>query len=591
MRDGVLRPALDDDVLQAAISRWQFGDWPSLCRLDEEVLGEHQDKAALVLLCAVSCFQTGELEKGKRLLRLARQAGVSRQTIGAMLASGIENTLGRAAALLGGPARSKAHFENAIRLAPVAGDMRLLSQARQREQLTQLAAQFGLPAASFEQPAASAVAQVPALRAEHTAVLELGPAWSGNTVNTVIFRHHGVVTWGEHQYTAFYADSRHIRIVRRHLATNALETRDLQGEYNVRDAHNCISLGVDRAGCIHMSYDHHATRLRYRRSLKPESIAEWSDELLMTGVSEEKVTYPTFILPHDGYPLALLYRDGTQNKGSARIKTYDEETQSWADRPVPVLSGSDQKPWTSNAYWNHPAIGSDGTLHLSFVWRTGILGESQLVNNINIGHAWSPDNGLTWFTSRGLPYKLPITQVTAEVVWATPPGSNLINQTSMALDSANRPHIMFYANDARGIPQYQRIWFDGHTWQQQTVTQRDVTFNLTGRGTLRIPISRPEVVIDAQDRVYAIGRGDFSRDRLVAMRLDGASDGEAASQLLWPEPLGFAEPVLDRTRWVRDKILTFFVLRTDQPNGDRCGDATTTDTARLVDIELQGMDE
>lgn len=56
-----------------------------------------------------------------------------------------------------------------------------------------------------------------------------------------------------------------------------------------------------------------------------------TDEMPMTGKAEDRVTYPTFILPHHGFPLTLLYRDGVHNKGNARLKTYDEGTQSWTD--------------------------------------------------------------------------------------------------------------------------------------------------------------------------------------------------------------------------------------------------------------------
>jgi tetratricopeptide (TPR) repeat protein len=582
----------DDTVLERARTQWQFGDWESLAALDPVTFEHHPERAKLVLLSAAGHLQCERYQKAREYLQLAIKWGCGKKLIARVMVSSVHNSLGRAAAIDQRHEKAITHFEHALRAGSPGSETRLQVHARMSEQMAQLQLlNEGLlkgSSVSVTEEKLSYPHSIKDLdrRPAITAVLELGPAWSGNTVNTVIFRHHGVVTWGDYQYAAFYVDERHMRIVRRHLFTNTLETHDILGEFNLQDAHNSISLGVDRSGHIHISYDHHATSLRYRRSLEPESIGGWTDELPMTGLHEEQVTYPTFILPRAGHPLTLLYRDGTHNKGCARLKTYDEQKQIWVDRPEPILSGSDQKPWTSNAYWNHPAIGSDGSLHLSFVWRTGVLGEKQLVNNINIGYAWSPDNGLNWFTPKGLPYVLPITQVNAEVVWPIPPGSNLINQTSMALDSANRPHIIFYANDAQGIPQYQRIWFDGRQWQHQIVTQRVAPFNLTGSGTLQIPISRPEILIDAQDRVYAIGRGDFSQDCLVALRLDGVADGNAVNQSLWSEPLGFAEPVLDRTRWQRDRALSLFIQKSNQPNGDSHHEVSF-DTAWLIDIELQ----
>jgi hypothetical protein len=434
----------------------------------------------------------------------------------------------------------------------------------------------------------------PPFEIQQLAVHNLGDAWAANTINTVIFRHHGILTCGGWQFTAFYADEHTLRLVQRDLAADVIETFDIRGEYNLRDAHNSISLGIDRAGYLHVSYDHHGTRLRYRRSSSPHSVHGWTDELPMTGAHEEKVTYPSFILPPQGQsksasnvPLMLLYRDGSWNKGSARIKTYDETTQSWEDRPTPILSGAEQKPWTSNAYWNHPVTGTDGSLHLSFVWRTDSIGEEQRINNINVCYARSLDNGLTWHTSHNRPYQLPITQVNAETVHPVSPGCNLINQTSMALDSQNRPHIVFYSDDPDGIPQYQHLWFDGKAWHHQFVSQRTEAFTLMGKGTLQIPISRPEVVIDRADSVYVIYRGDLTDNRMAVTRLSAPDYSFTPEHtcIAWDEDLGYAEPIIDRHRWQQDNILTMLVQQSRQPDGDRTHDLLNTPVT-LIDLSL-----
>ncbi|MFD2113973.1 BNR repeat-containing protein [Thiorhodococcus fuscus] len=415
----------------------------------------------------------------------------------------------------------------------------------------------------------------------------LGNAWAGNTINTVIFRHHGILTDGKTQYTAFYVDTHTLRLVQRDLATDSLTTHDLRGEYNLRDAHNSVSLGQDRQGHLHISYDHHATQLRYRRSIKPGDITAWSDELPMTGSHEEKVTYPTFILPHHEFPLTFLYRDGRHNKGTARLKTYDEATEIWANHPQAILSGAEQKPWTSNAYWNHPAVGADGLLHLSFVWRTHPLGEEQRINNINIGYACSHDNGLTWQTSHRRPYRLPITQVNAETIHPVSPGSNLINQTSMALDSHNWSHIVFYADDPVGVPQYQHLWFDGRVWHHQFVSKRTQGFSLQGGGTLQIPISRPEIVIDRHDNAYIITRGDHTQNRLAATLLPAPNYIYQPHniQILADEDIGFAEPIIDRERWQKENMLTLLVQYNEQPNHDT-GHRAVQYPISLIDIQL-----
>lgn len=405
------------------------------------------------------------------------------------------------------------------------------------------------------------------------ACIDLGDAWAGNTVNTVIFRHHGILTKDGYQYTAFYIDEFTLRVVQRQLKNNDFYTFDIKGQFNLKDAHNSISLGIDREGCLHMSYDHHGTRLRYRRSINSHDIASWTDELSMTGAYEDKVTYPTFILPHHEFPLTMLYRDGTHNKGSARIKVYEENEKSWKDYPTAILSGADNQPWTSNAYWNHPAIGADGSLHLSFVWRTEMLGEQQLVNNVNIGYAWSPDNGVSWFTSLGKPCRLPITQVNAETVWPISPGSNLMNQCSMALDSNNRPHIAYYANDINGIPQYQHLWFDGAGWHQTQVSKRKSTFSLKGSGTLSIPLSRPEILISSDDDVIILKRSDETEScmSISVLRFDKNDEIYRLHErnlVIWQSSVGYSEPVIDRERWKIENRLTVLLQRCLQKNGD-----------------------
>lgn len=554
---------IDHNLLTLAFTHWQFGDWHKLAELSSRPLEHQPDRAKLALLIATGHYALGNTSDAREGLLQAMAWGCEQKLIRQMLVSGVYCTLGRAAAAADMAEEAAAHFCASIQIGiSNHGDIALLAQSRTRQQFEQL----GLPPPATK----TAEADTAAFHPEQVAQIELGQAWAANTVNTVVFRYHGILTLQDYQYTAFYANEQTLRVAQRNLLTNEATTIDVPGNYNLRDAHNSISLGADRAGHLHMCYDHHATQLRYKRSLQPHDISVWTDELVMTGAHEERVTYPTFILPHHGYPLTLLYRDGIHNKGSARIKTYDEGKQAWTDHPVAILSGTDQKPWTSNAYWNHPAVGTDGALHLSFVWRIQGMGEAEVVNNVNICYAVSPDNGYTWFTLLGHPYKLPITQVNAETVWPIAPSSNLINQCSMALDSDNRPHIVFYANDTNGIPQYQHLWFNGKKWQLSIISNRLEPFQLAGGGTLQIPISRPVIVIDQADNVYTVYRGDITNDRLTATKLipPEYEYKPTNSSVLNSNDLMFAEPVIDHSRWIRDNVLSNLTQTNDQPNHD-----------------------
>lgn len=602
----------DAGLLDRARTQWMIGDWGGLVGIQDETVATHPDRARLALLIGAARLQLGDLEGGRSLLRQAAGWGIDRRVMARLLIAGVHNTLGRASALLleTNVQRMERHFASALDVG--IGEIALhptLRLSAVAHRMAEISPDLGLPLESppnFSLRSTSADIRgqtlirslgrsasdlhhvAPVVR--HTAVHDLGMAWASNTVNTVIFRHHAVVTDDDYQFTAFYVDESVLRVVRRHLPSDSLETYDIPGTYNLVDAHNSISLGVDRDGHLHICYDHHGTQLRYRRALLPWSIGDWSDEIPMTGLHEQRVTYPCFIhgsLTGERSPLLLLYRDGIWNKGAARLKQYDEGSARWSDVADAVLSGSDQKPWTSNPYWNHPARGRDGVLHLSFVWRTHSLGEEGRINNVNIGYAKSPDNGRTWLTSRGRPCQVPMTQVNSETALAVAPGSNLINQCSMALDSCDRPHIVFYADDSTGIPQYQHLWFDGSSWRHQLISKRTRIFALEGAGTLQIPISRPEIFVDRMDQVFVLMRGDLTHDRMAVLKLcppDYAFD-EGALTTLWDEDLGHAEPIIDRVRWSRDGILTMLLQHNRQPQGDEPSTRTFTPVA-LVDFSI-----
>lgn len=589
---------LDENLLERTRIQWQFGDWDRLAKINRDEISHHPERAKLALLAAAGHMQQGNIGSVKMFARLAQDWGCSKKLISQILIAGVYNTLGRIAAINDENERALKHFELAIASGTPSGEIRLLTQARLGEQLVQLGLSARGNILTQIRPINN-LRQMQTFSTKHNQQTfaitliskhSLGDAWAANTINTVIFRHHGILTSGNYQYTSFYIDEHTLHLVRHNLLTKNIDTYDIFGDFNLRDAHNSISLGIDRAGYLHISYDHHATHLRYRRAVVPYGISAWTDELTMTGINEDRVTYPTFILPHHDQPLTMLYRDGIHNKGSARLKTYSEVGQSWTDHQLPVLSGADQKPWTCNAYWNHPAIGSDDSLHLSFVWRTHAIGKEIRINNINIGYACSYDNGQSWVTSHNRPYHLPITPVNAETVYPVSPGSNLINQTSMALDNYNHPHIVFYSDDLDGIPQYQHLWFDGKAWHHQFISNRTEAFNLEGNGTLQIPISRPEIVIDFQGNAYVIYRGDFTDNRMVATLLSAPDYcyHPTNTQVIWEEDLGFAEPIIDRSRWQRDNILTLLLQHNYQPNYD-VGALALSRPVSLVDISFSWL--
>jgi hypothetical protein len=110
------------------------------------------------------------------------------------------------------------------------------------------------------------------------------------------------------------------------------------------------------------------------------------------------------------------------------------------------------------------------------------------------------------------------------------------------------------------------MWHDGHVWRTRQLRGAHEGFELKGKGTLNLPMSRPDLVLDRLDRAWLLYRRGDARNRLVAVRLDPPKyrEDEAKTFLLWSRELGAAEPVVDRGRLALDGVLSLLLQRTEQ---------------------------
>ena len=127
----------DEGLLDRARTQWQFGDWLALAQLSEEQIQYHPDRAKLALLSASGRQQAGDAAEGKRYMRLAMDWGCNPRLVKQILISGMHNSLGRAAAILGQEQQAFKHFEAAIDTGSPNAD-RLVKAARVSFQLNQL---------------------------------------------------------------------------------------------------------------------------------------------------------------------------------------------------------------------------------------------------------------------------------------------------------------------------------------------------------------------------------------------------------------------------------------------------------------------
>jgi hypothetical protein len=393
----------------------------------------------------------------------------------------------------------------------------------------------------------------------------VGEGWAKNQVNAVIFRRNSVVSHGPWQYAAFYDAGLRVVLAKRRLGATRWEVRRTQYTGDARDAHRSISIAVDGRGFLHLVWNQHDSPLQYCRGLRPGSL-ELSAQTQMLGEREGRVTYPEFYgLPGGG--LLFLYRDGASGGGNLVLNRYDSKTGRWTRLQDRLIDGEGER----NAYWQATVDGR-GVIHLSWVWRE----TPDVATNHDLCYAKSADGGRTWLKSTGEPYRLPVTAANAEYVRRVPQGSELINQTSMTADASGRPYIATYWRPAgTQVPQYHLVYQDGRGWRTVQVTRRTTSFSLSGLGTRRIPVSRPQVVVRERrgaPEVFVLFRDEERGGRVSVAACTRLPGGACAVSDLTEEPVGMWEPTYDPEVWRRRRELHLFVQRVGQGQGETTED-------------------
>jgi hypothetical protein len=335
---------------------------------------------------------------------------------------------------------------------------------------------------------------------------------------------------------------------------------------NVNDAHNCISIMIDGEGYLHVAWDHHNSPLNYTRSKRPLSL-DLEEKQAMTGVLEDKVTYPGFYKMRNG-DLLFMYRDGGSGNGNLVLNSYRTQTKQWVRLHSNLIDGEDIR----NAYWQ-ACTDDKGGIHLSWVWRE----TPDVASNHDMCYARSEDGGETWTNSKGNRYELPITAETAEYSGIIPQNSELINQTSMITDKEGNPYIATYYRKADSqIPQYHIIYLDSHKqWKDVSLDFRKTPFSLSGLGTKKIPISRPQLICRDRDgkRQFFLIYRDEERDSKVSMAIcDNLSVNQWQVEDLTSYSVGEWEPTFDTELWRNQQKLNLFVQKVEQGDGEKISD-------------------
>ena len=387
----------------------------------------------------------------------------------------------------------------------------------------------------------------------------IGLGWAQNSINTVIFRRNSVVSHKGIQYAAYYDPEGNVMLAKRSIGNNNWELERTKYSGNIEDAHNSISIMVDGDGYLHMAWDHHGEKLNYSKSVEPGSL-KLSRKLNMINNREKSVTYPEFYKLPNG-DLIFLYRDGSSGRGNLIINQYDLKSKSWTRLHNTLIDGEDQR----NAYWQ-AYIDAQGTIHISWVWReTGDVG-----TNHDICYAKSTDFGKTWQKSTGELYTIPISAATAEYVRKIPQNSELINSTTKYADTSWNPYIATYFRpQGSPVTQYHIIYTCNSGWQTKIITDRKTPFTLRGGGTKKIPISRPQIVVNDDNSVILIYRDEEHNNRITIRQRKYPNLDIWEVYNVGDFSVGSWEPSYDTELWRNSKKLHLFVQKSGQGDGEK----------------------
>ncbi len=336
--------------------------------------------------------------------------------------------------------------------------------------------------------------------------IHVSPVWAGHPVGFDLLTH------GDRQFAAFYDDQRRMTVASRTLDSDAWACVRLPTSVGW-DSHNSVTMAVDEEGQIHLSGNMHCVPLIYFRTARPLDITSFEKVDDMVGRNEERCTYPCFIRGAKG-ELIFRYRDGKSGNGVEYYNVYDPKARAWRRlMDGPLTDGQGRM----NAYPHGPAQGRDGVFHLCWVWRD----TPDCSTNHDLSYARSRDL-VRWESSRGRPFRLPITVETGEVVDPTPPQGGIINgNTVIGFDTQGRPIITYHKYDADGYTQVYNARLEADGWCIYRTSDWAYRWAFSGGGAIFFEVRVGGV------RVEADGELSLSywhvREGAGIWRLDGAT--------------------------------------------------------------------
>jgi hypothetical protein len=385
-------------------------------------------------------------------------------------------------------------------------------------------------------------------------------------MNGESFQQDGITTFNGWQYAAFWDQSGYANLSRRQLPSGGWQNLRL-ADYRTTstDSHNVICIGVSpQDGTIHLAFDMHSNRFKYRRSAagmatSPGS-ATWSAggfgavQNGLAGTDMPTVTYPQFFAAPDG-TLQMAIRTGVSGNGDEVLYEYRSGAWSYLGEFI------DGTSFDNNPYLFGIEYDDEGLLHVTWTVRETSNGST----NHDLYYAYSRDNGRSWRNNAGTVVATagadPLDANAAGLrVWANSQNRGLMNQESQVVDAAGVVHVLSSHlqpntpsitdfNTARNTAVLVHYWRDkaSKQWNQRYLGYTE-------------GLSRGDIAVDSRDNLYVVS-GHSSTHVLQIATASKASDWSDWTVRHRSAANYMSDPLIDHTRLRTQNLLSIFTPR------------------------------
>lgn len=414
----------------------------------------------------------------------------------------------------------------------------------------------------------------------------LGEAYASSSANVSIFRQAALLTVANRTFVSFYNPDGYavVKVFDTQWNTCGMFVIEPPLPQPLRgDGHASISLGYSPDGRLHVIYGAHCTQ-PYYIAIEPNSfisVRHSADMIpLKAQAVEIKLTYPQFYTINN--QLYLLYRNNIDR--TVYFRQYDNDRGEWED-PKPLILADDKHV----PYWDRIAV-QGSRVAVSWVYRLP-TDEGYHVRNEGIYVMYSFDAGRNWVDARGRPLMLPIHLTEVQPCIDIGADSGLMNQGSSSFGPDGKLYLVHQHKDSEGIPQIFLTILEppraSHSdcqpqeieYHERVSNNREI-FELIGRGTLSLPLSRPELAI-SRETIYIIYR---QQDCIIIASKPLYGEGTWIRTMLDTISLRNMtwEPNYDLQRWEQKGELVLYVQDPRQDQRDRPAPGPATSAYLII---------